>query len=103
MSRDIQYYPVSSKEGRAVSLEKTAPKMIKENTPFNYILKVTNLTNSEITNVIVADKVPANMVFVDSVVPMERVSEEMVQWKVGTLSPNVSMMIETKAIATGTG
>lgn len=101
VGRDVQYYPVSSKAGREVSLEKIAPKMIKADSPFDYNLKVTNLTDSAMTNVIVADKVGPSMVFVESSIGMERVSDEMVQWDIGTLEPGGAVMIKSKAIASG--
>jgi len=103
VSRNLQYYPVSSKEGRAVRLEKIAPRAIKSNSPFDYNLKVTNLTDSTIRNVIVADRIGENMVFVESSIGMERISDEQVQWKVGSLAPKASAMIESKAIVKGSG
>lgn len=103
VSRNVQYYPISSKEGRAVSLEKIAPKTIKSDLPFDYKLKVTNLTDSTITNVIVSDKVGNNMVFVDSSIGMERISDDQVRWDVGSLSPKASVLIESRAIVNGSG
>lgn len=103
VSRNLQYYPILSKEGRAVSLEKITPKTIKSDAPFDYNLKVTNLTDSTITNVIVSDKIGTNMVFTDSSIGMKRVADDQVQWDVGSLAPKQSAMIECRAIVSGTG
>lgn len=103
MAKSMQYYPISSKTPSAVILEKTAPKMIKADAPFNYYLKVTNLTDRTITNVIVSDKIPASMTFVESVTEMERVSEDQVQWKIPVIEPLASALIETTAIANAGG
>lgn len=103
VSRNLQYYPISSKAGKAVSLEKIAPKSIKADSPFDYNLKVTNLTDSTITNVIVADKVGSDMVFIESSIGMERVSDDLVQWDIGSVAPKASVMIESRAIVSGSG
>ncbi|MCF7956152.1 MAG: DUF11 domain-containing protein [Phycisphaerae bacterium] len=102
VSRYMQYYPVSSDAGKAVSLEKFAPKTIKADSPFDYDLKVTNMTDSTITNVVVADKVATEMVFVESSIPMQRVSDNQVQWAVGSLEPKASAQIKSRAVVNGT-
>lgn len=102
VSRYLQYYPVSSEAGKAVSLEKIAPKMIKADSPFDYNLKVTNMSDSTITNVVVADKVATEMVFVESSIGMERVSDNLVRWAIGSLEPKASALIKSRAVVNGT-
>ncbi len=87
MARSVQFYPILGKTPSVVSLEKNSPKAVKADSPFEYSLKVTNLTDSTIVNVIVSDKVPEDMVFLESAYSMERISDEQVQWEIGTLEP----------------
>jgi uncharacterized repeat protein (TIGR01451 family) len=103
LARSVQFYPILSKIPSVVSLEKISPKAIKSDSPFDYDLTVTNLTDSTITNVIVSDTVPESMVFIESGYTLRRISDEQVQWEIGTLEPMASAVIKTTAVARGGG
>ena len=96
-------YPLGSPAGSAVRLEKLAPKEIKVNEPFDYRLKVTNLTSRQLTNVAVIDVIPANLTFKSSTPQMQRMKNGNIKWQLGTLEANGTRTINARAVATGKG
>lgn len=103
MSKAMQSFPVGDERGNAVRLEKMAPTEVSANEPFDYRIKVTNLTNRDLRNVTVHDRVPENLIFKSSVPEMTKLESGEVQWKLGTLGPKASTMISANAVAEGEG
>jgi len=103
IARQMQSYPVCDTKGNAIRLEKMTPVEVVANEPFDYRIKVTNLTDSELQNVIVTDHVPANLMFKSSVPEMKKTEAGDVHWMLGTLKPKASEMISVSAVAEGTG
>lgn len=106
MTQMTQSYPLSPAES-FVRLEKMSPTEVRANEPFDYRIKVTNLTDSDLTNVIVTDQISGNMK-VQSAEPQFRRSPEeteagYVRWYFENLAANTSEMITVTAVAHGTG
>lgn len=95
-------YPVSGAEGRAIHLSKLTPSQVILNEPFDYKIKVQNLTNQNLENVVVTDAKPEHMT-INSSDPDMRVVEGQVMWDLGTLSPNESRTISVSAVAVDMG
>jgi len=98
-----QSYPVSTYGGNVICLEKTAPKEVMVNEPFDYQIKVTNLTDRQLRNVIVSDKIAHNLTLKSSTPDMERTGDGTVRWMVGTLEPRASRTINVNAVAGSRG
>lgn len=96
-------YPLGSPAGSAVRLEKLAPREIRVNEPFDYRLKVTNLTSRQLTNVTVIDVIPANLTFKSSTPQMQRMKNGNIKWQLGTLEANGTRTINARAVASGKG
>ncbi|UCF42218.1 MAG: DUF11 domain-containing protein [Planctomycetota bacterium] len=103
MSKATQSYPVGEAGVDAARLEKMAPAEVRANEPFDYRIKVTNLTDGELHNVIVKDCVPENLKVKSSTPEISEMKEGEAHWMLGTLGPHASQMITVNAIAHGTG
>jgi uncharacterized repeat protein (TIGR01451 family) len=103
MSMAARSYPLTGAKGNAVRLEKMAPSEVQANAPFDYKIKVTNLTDQELQNVIITDSIPDNLEFKSSVPPVSETKNGVARWNLGTLGPDVSKMISVEAFARGSG
>ena len=88
--------------GHEISISKLAPKEVALNEPFDYRLKITNISDREMLNVVVTDVKPAHMKFVSSVPEMEIVENE-VRWELGAIAPGESRTVSVDAVATEMG
>ena len=88
----------TTRAGMEIDLVKLAPKEIAVNEPFDYRLKVINLTDQQILNVVVTDVKPAHMKFISSDPEMKVVGGE-IRWELGALGPKASRTISVRAMA----
>jgi len=95
-------YPVGDSQGRAIHLAKLTPSQVILNEPFDYKIKVQNLTSQELQNVVVSDAKPEHMT-INSSDPDMRVVEGKVLWDLGALAPNESRTISVSAVASEMG
>ena len=98
MVSTAQGYPVEGPAGGAIRIEKLVPDQVVINEPFDYRIKVTNLTDKELLNVVVTDVRPAHMKMLTSD-PEMQMEEGQVQWHLGPLGPNASKTITVRATA----
>ncbi len=94
MVSTAQGYPA----GEAISLEKLVPDQVVINEPFNYRIKVTNLTDRDLVNVVVTDVKPAHMKLLESD-PEIQIEQGRMQWHLGAVGPNASKIISVRATA----
>lgn len=102
MVASAMQYPVSDAQGRAIHLSKLTPTQVILNEPFDYKIKVQNLTSQELLDVVVTDAKPENMT-INSSDPEMRIDEGKVLWDLGTLAPHESRTISVSAVASDTG
>jgi uncharacterized repeat protein (TIGR01451 family) len=102
IATNTQSYPFSNMGG-AIRLEKMIPEHVNINAPFEYRLNVTNLTDQELSNVVVSDYVPAGLTFQSSTPEMQKMKDGYVAWNIGKLEPKGSRTINVQAMATSTG
>ncbi|MBW8017688.1 MAG: hypothetical protein FVQ82_16050 [Planctomycetes bacterium] len=102
MVASAMQYPVGNAYGRAIHLSKLTPTQVIVNEPFDYKIKVQNLTSQELINVVVSDAKPEHMT-INSSDPDMRVVEGKVLWDLGTLAPNESRTISISAVAVDMG
>ena len=91
-------YTAEGRAGREISLVKMAPEEITVNEAFDYRMKITNLTDQELLNVVVTDVKPDHMKIISSDPEMEIVAGQM-SWAMGALAPNASKTISVNAMA----
>ena len=100
-ARTVQSYPMGGAFANVVRLEKVAPKEIRSGEAFDYRIKVTNLTDRALRNVLVTDQIPKNMRIESSMPQVSKVEAGKVQWMLGELEAETSRMISITAIAEG--
>ncbi len=83
-----------------VQLDKTMPKEVGLNKPFTYTIKVTNLTNTELTDIIVTEDLPENFKFLSANPAAKEQDDNLLSWEVATLGPKSVREITISGLAT---
>jgi len=91
-----QAFPTGDVNSSLILLETTAPAEVVVNQPFICKLKATNLTDCDLEDVVVTDKLPANLDVMASD-PKAIVKEgNLAEWSLGQLGPKESKTITVK-------
>ncbi len=102
VKRVTQPYP-ATQTGEIVRVEKMTPEWVSVNDSFDYKIKVTNLSDYTLQNVVVTDSIPKNLKINTSTPRMHFIPGDHGEWSLGTLEPKGSKIITINAIATQTG
>jgi uncharacterized repeat protein (TIGR01451 family) len=86
----------------AVRIEKVMPAMVQLNAPFEYTIKVTNMTDMTLADVEVKERIPASLKNLSSS-PAGKIEGNMAVWNMATLGPKASEKIVVKGTATEAG
>lgn len=101
VAKTARLYPIGETGGNAVRLEKVAPAEIRANEAFDYRIKVTNLTNQQLQNVVVKDCVSKNLEVEKSTPQVSEIKNGDAHWKLGTLEAKATKVISITAVASG--
>lgn len=82
-----------------IQLDKVMPQEVELNRLFDYTIKVTNLTDMNLTNVLVTENIPHNFRFAGSN-PTARQEPNKLIWEIDSLGPNDSRQITVSGVAT---
>ena len=82
-----------------VKLEEILPSEVSMNTQFTYTINVTNLTESDVANVVVTEQIPANFKYVSSS-PAAQMEEGKLKWTFDELAPGDAKTITVTGMAT---
>jgi uncharacterized repeat protein (TIGR01451 family) len=83
-----------------VQLDKTMPKEVGLNKPFTYTLKVANLTNTTLHDIIVTEDLPDNFKFLSANPSARQDEENILFWEIAKLGPKSSTQITISGQAT---
>ncbi len=97
------YEPTSGREGSVVLVEKFAPSEVLLGQPYDYQIKLTNLTQSQLVDVKFTDRLPQGFKIDSSTPEAKNVPDGKVEWTVGELGPKESKTIQVRGTATGAG
>ena len=103
MVKTAQSFPVRNIMGNVIRLEKMSPRQVSAGESFDYQIKVTNLTNQSLQNVLVTEHIPENVTISSSEPRADKMEAGRVHWMLDTLAANDSRVISINAIAEGTG
>ncbi len=92
-------WPTGDPRTSSILLEKCAPSMVQVGRPFDFVIKVHNLTNTTLKNVVVTDAMPASF----RVSKMEPSASGGYVWNLGNLEPRAVRTITVSGMATGPG
>ena len=83
-----------------IQVDKTMPEEVRLNTLFSYTLKVTNLTETMLTEITIAETVSDNFEFKGSE-PTAQVEGKKLVWQIESLGPKASKTLRVSGLATG--
>jgi len=83
-----------------LQIDKAMPRQVRLNQPFAYVIKVTNLTEMMITDVILTETLSKEFTFQGSD-PVTTVRDNQLVWQIDSLGPKASRSIQISGIATG--
>ena len=95
--------PTGDKASSVIYVEKVAPKEVRVGQPFEYHIMVTNLTDCELEDVSVSDRLPPHFQYQQSNPTAKDVSPDEAQWLIGSLGAYGSSTITVTGTALGTG
>jgi len=82
-----------------VQLDKTMPKEAELNRPFDYFIKVTNLTDTMLTDIVITEELSDNFEFTNAnPVPKEDIDK--LVWEIKSLGPKATKHITVSGVAT---
>jgi len=97
-------YSGAEKGAPVLKLETMVPDQVVANQPFDYRVRVTNLTDHEVDNVIIVSTIPEGLEIKSSnPEQMSPPMEERARWLIGKLGANCSQTINAMAVASGAG
>ena len=83
-----------------VQLDKTMPKEVGLNKPFSYSIKVSNLTNTTLTDIIITEDLPDNFKFLSANPSAKEDENKLLFWEIPTLGPKGIKQITVSGQAT---
>ncbi|MHC4372037.1 MAG: hypothetical protein ACYSW8_30900, partial [Planctomycetota bacterium] len=83
-----------------VQLDKTMPKEVGLNKPFNYIIKITNLTNTALNDIIITEQLPDSFKFLSANPSAKEEDDNLLSWDIATLGPKSAKQISVSGMAT---
>jgi len=84
-----------------IQLDKTMPREVHLNAPFDYTIKVANLTDMMVTNVVVTESLPGNFKFSKAEPEAKKEGNKLV-WTIDTLGPKESRQVTVSGTPTNT-
>jgi uncharacterized repeat protein (TIGR01451 family) len=84
-----------------IQLEKTVPKEVGLNRTFDYFIKVTNLTDVKLTDILITEELSDNFDFT-SASPAAKEDLNKLVWEIPSLGPKASKLITVSGMATQT-
>jgi len=83
-----------------VQLDKVMPKEVGLNKPFTYTIKVANLTNTTLTDIIITEDLPNNFKFLSANPAAKEDEDNLLFWEIPTLGPKSVRQITISGQAT---
>jgi uncharacterized repeat protein (TIGR01451 family) len=93
-----QVYPHTG----ALRIDKAMPRSVQFNAPFDYTVKVTNLTDLQLDHVVVNERLSEGLSYVSST-PKGTLDSAVLTWKMDTLGPKATKTITVKVSGTQIG
>ncbi len=81
-----------------VQLDKAMPKEVGLNKPFNYSIKVTNLTDTMLSGIIISEEIPSHFKFINAN-PTATEEENKLIWEIDSLGSKASRQITVSGMA----
>jgi len=102
-TRVRQYEPAGQTAGSPLLIERCAPKEVRVGQPFEYLLKVTNVSGKVLADVTLAESIPENVTVQSTTPKSSKQTEGHLTWLYRTLGPGQAASITIQAVASKTG
>ena len=89
-----QVYPHTG----GLRIDKDMPKAVQFNAPFDYTVKVTNLTDLQLSNVVVNERLSEGLDYISST-PKAKLDSRILTWEMETLEPKSSLLAASEAVS----
>lgn len=86
-------FPTGMKSNSVIWIEKTMPRQVRAGQPFDYQIKVCNLTEMNVSDVVVTEKVSDKFTINKSVPEAQSTGAGTVKWDIGSLGPKQCKLI----------
>lgn len=97
-TRFTMAYPTGDRNSSVLLVEKTVPNQVRLSQPFQYEIKVTNITDATLDDVRVREEVPEGLK-ITAAKPERQGEGEQQGWEIGALKPRESRTIQVSAVA----
>ena len=101
--RAVYAMPTGVAATSEVQLEKTSPAEVVLGQTFSYDIKVTNLTNCPLDNVVLTEKIPAGFGFTEASPKEASAKDGEIRWNLGTLKGRESKSVRVTGTAKSVG
>ena len=91
-------YPTGDRKSSVLLVEKTVPSQVRLNQPFQYEIRVTNITDATLDDVRIREQTPEGL-NVTASQPERQGQGEQAGWNIGALKPKESRTIQVSAVA----
>lgn len=82
-----------------IQVDKTMPQEVRLNTPFTYVIRVTNLTETMLTEITITETLSRDFEF-KGAEPTGRSEDDRLIWEIPSLGPRASKSIKVSGVAT---
>lgn len=97
-TRFTMAYPTGDRKSSVLLVEKSVPNQVRLNQPFQYEIKVTNITEATLDDVRIREETPEGL-NVTASQPERQGQGEQQGWELGVLKPKESRSIQVSAVA----
>ncbi|MHC4947914.1 MAG: hypothetical protein ACYTG1_06595 [Planctomycetota bacterium] len=102
MAWSAMAYPTGDARTSALGIEKGVPREVRDGTAFDWEVIVTNLTDAELSDVVVTESLGDGLRVTKSTPAAVESNQDMMTWALGDLGPRVMKTITVTSTATGT-
>ena len=97
-TRFTMAYPTGDRRSSVLLVEKTVPNQVRLNQPFQYEIRVTNVSDATLDDVRIREETPEGL-NVTASQPERQGQGEQAGWTIGALKPKESRSIQVSAVA----
>ncbi len=102
-NRASMYYPTGDRGSSVILIERMSPAEVRSGQEYDYLMRVTNLTNMDLKQVMVHDNCATNYTYVSSTPAAMGKPAEPLTWDLGDMGPKASKEIRVKGKAAAGG
>lgn len=100
--RSVTYLPTGIRETSVIMIERIAPTEVVLGQPFDYEIRVTNLTRNALDGVILTDQCASNFKLESATPAQDSIDGNTLRWNLGAMAPGEVKSVKVRGSATST-